>query len=54
MGYEGTSKLKASIEIICLLYLLAKETHDYIQVFIVKEKILHLLKSSERRDHQTY
>ena len=45
MGYKGTSKLKAAIDIICLLYLLAKETHDYIHVFIVKETIVNLPKA---------
>ena len=46
MGYKGTSKLKAAIEITCLLYLLAKETHDYIHVFVVKNNIFHIQKSS--------
>ena len=46
MGYKRTSKLKAAIDIICLLYLLAKETHDYIHVFLLKETIINLPKAS--------
>ncbi len=46
MGYKGISKLKAAIDIICLLYLLAKETNDYVCVFIVKEAIINLPKAS--------
>lgn len=34
MGFRGVSKLQASIEIICLLYLLAEKTKDKVSVII--------------------
>lgn len=34
MGFNGKSKIEASIEVICLLYLLAEKTSDYIEVTI--------------------
>ena len=45
-GYKGVTKLKAAIEITCLLYLLCQETNDYVHVFIIKDKILDIPKSS--------
>ena len=45
-GYKGITKLKAAIEIACLLYLLCQKTNDYIHIFIVKDKILDIPKSS--------
>lgn len=38
-GYEGVSKLQAAIEICCLLYILARETGDYIHVIILGKTI---------------
>lgn len=45
-GYEGISKLQASIEICCLLYLLAKETGDYVHTLVVTDKVTHLPKET--------
>lgn len=45
-GYEGVSKLQAAIEICCLLYILAKETGDYIHVTIIGEQISFVPKKS--------
>ena len=39
-GFENISKLQASIEICCLLYLLAGETKDYIHTLIVCDEII--------------
>lgn len=39
-GYEGVSKLQASIEICCLLYLLANETKDYIHALVISDDII--------------
>lgn len=41
-GYEGVSKLQASIEIIALLYLLAGQTHDLIRVVVWSQKTMSL------------
>ena len=41
-GYEGISKLQASLEICCLLYLLASETGDRVRPIIVGEDIYKL------------
>lgn len=38
-GYEGVSKLQAAIEICCMLYILARETGDYIHVIILGKKV---------------
>ena len=45
-GYNGVSKLQASIEICCLLYLLAKETGDFVHALIISDKILNVPKKS--------
>ncbi len=45
-GYKDISKLQASIELCCLLYLLAEETNDYIHTFIISDEIISLPKSS--------
>ena len=45
-GYKGVSKLQASIEICCLLYLLAKETNDQVHALIVTDKIINVPKKS--------
>lgn len=61
IGHEGTTKLQASLEIICLLYLLAKETGDKVRVIVLAEDvwdlpftngdkgIIHLLKFLEEK-----
>lgn len=38
IGYKGVSKLQASIEVACLLYLLAEKTKDHVKVVILGEK----------------
>ncbi len=38
-GFEGVSKLQAAIEICCLLYILARETGDYLHVIILGKKV---------------
>lgn len=45
-GYNGTSKLQAAIEICCLLYLLAKETNDYVHALVITDKIINVPKKS--------
>lgn len=45
-GYKGVSKLQASIEICCLLYLLAKETNDQVHTLIVTDEIISVPKKS--------
>ena len=45
-GYEGISKVQAAIELSCLLYLLAKETGDYVHALIVSDDIIHVPKKS--------
>lgn len=39
IGHEGVTKLQAALEIICLLYLLCKETNDRVRVIILGEEI---------------
>ncbi len=46
LGYKGVSKLQASIEICCLLFLLSSETNDYVQVIILGEVITSLPKAA--------
>jgi hypothetical protein len=41
-GYNGVSKLQASLEICCLLYLLASETGDRVRPVLVGDEILKL------------
>ncbi|MBT3980938.1 MAG: DUF58 domain-containing protein [Bacteriovoracaceae bacterium] len=38
-GHKGVSKLQMALEICCLLFLITKETNDYVQPIIVGEKI---------------
>ncbi len=45
-GFNGVSKLQAAIEICCLLYLLAKETNDFVHALIVSDEIIHVSKNS--------
>ena len=45
-GYEGVSKLQAAIEICCLLYLLAKETGDYVHALIISDDIRYVPQSA--------
>lgn len=45
-GYNGVSKLQAAIEICCLLYLLAKETGDFVHALIVTDEIINVPKLS--------
>jgi uncharacterized protein (DUF58 family) len=45
-GFNGVSKLQASIEICCLLYLLAKESNDLVHAIIVTDVIIHVPKKS--------
>jgi len=48
MGYKGVSKLQAAIEICCLLYLLAKDTNDFVHALIVADEIVHIPKNLVR------
>lgn len=43
-GYNGVSKLQAAIEICCLLYLLAKETNDFVHAVVVTDEVINLPK----------
>lgn len=45
-GFNGVSKLQAAIEICCLLYLLAKETSDFVHALIVTDEIINVPKLS--------
>lgn len=45
-GFNGVSKLQAAIEICCLLYLLAKETNDFVHALIVTDKVINVPKLS--------
>lgn len=45
-GYKGISKLQAAIEICCLLYLLAKETGDFVHTTILSDGVYYLPKKS--------
>lgn len=45
-GYNGVSKLQAAIEICCLLYLLAKETGDFVHALIITDEIINVPKLS--------
>lgn len=42
LGYKGTSKLEASLEIACLLYLLAERSKDKVKAVVVSEKVTTL------------
>ncbi len=39
VGHEGVTKLQAALEIICLLYLLCKETNDRVRVIVLGEEV---------------
>jgi uncharacterized protein (DUF58 family) len=45
-GFNGVSKLQAAIEICCLLYLLAKETNDFVHAIIVTDEIVNVPKKA--------
>lgn len=45
-GHNNTSKLQASIELCCLLYLLAKETQDVVHVLIKAKEITYIPKKT--------
>lgn len=45
-GYNGVSKLQAAIEICCLLYLLAKESNDFVHALIISDEIINVPKKS--------
>ena len=45
-GFNGVSKLQAAIEICCLLYLLAKETNDFVHALVVTDEIINVPKLS--------
>jgi uncharacterized protein (DUF58 family) len=44
-GVDGVSKLQASIEITCLLFLLAKETNDFVHVLVIGDELIDIPKS---------
>lgn len=48
-GFNGVSKLQAAIEICCLLYLLAKETSDFVHALIITDEIISVPKLSGDR-----
>lgn len=41
-GYNKKSKLLASIEIVCLIYLLAEKTNDYVRFLLFYDKVYEL------------
>ncbi len=45
-GHNGISKLQAAIELCCLYYLLAEDTHDLIHTIILSNEIINLPKKS--------
>jgi len=45
-GFNNVSKLQASIELCCLLYLLAKETGDFIHALIISDEVTHVPKKN--------
>ena len=45
-GFNGVSKLQAAIEICCLLYLLAKETNDFVHALVVTDEVINIPKLS--------
>lgn len=48
-GYRGISKLQAALEITCLLYLLAKQSGDYIRLVLIGDEVHSLPKMSGRK-----
>ena len=45
-GFNGVSKLQAAIEICCLLYLLAKETSDFVHALVITDEVINVPKLS--------
>ncbi|MBT3583309.1 MAG: DUF58 domain-containing protein [Halobacteriovoraceae bacterium] len=45
-GYNGISKLSASLEICCLLYLLSEESKDKVHTILLTDKVVNLPKLS--------
>lgn len=45
-GFNGVSKLQAAIEMCCLLYLLAKESNDFVHALIIADEIINVPKKS--------
>lgn len=45
-GFEGVSKLQAAIELCSLLYLLAKETGDFVHALVVSDEVIHVPKKN--------
>ncbi len=45
-GHKGVSKFQSVLEITCLLYLLAKETGDFVHVVIVGREVIDVPKNS--------
>ncbi|MCB9094621.1 MAG: DUF58 domain-containing protein [Halobacteriovoraceae bacterium] len=42
MGYKDVSKLQAALEIVCLLYLLTKETKDKVKLILLLDDVIQL------------
>lgn len=49
LGYKGKSKLEASLEIACLLYLLAERSKDKVKTVVMSDKITTLPSSSGQK-----
>ena len=47
-GVDGLSKLDVVIEIVCLLYLIANETNDWVKVYLIGEKLVSVKKGREK------
>ncbi len=45
-GFKNVSKLQASIEICCLIYLLAKETGDFVHALVIGNEVINIPKKS--------
>ena len=45
-GHDDVSKLQASIEIACLLYLIAKETNDYVHTIVLADEVINFPKKN--------
>ena len=52
-GYNNISKLQAALEIVCLLYLLAEKSHDYIKFIFLYDQVYEL-PSKRGREGITY
>jgi len=46
MGHQGKSKLEVAIELACLLYLTAHESHDYVHIILMGKDLVHIPKKS--------